>query len=753
MSTPDLELERRYVVGLYRRLDEVWHRAARRRATRDETAGTPQAVGERDAAVAFDLERLAQLRAAERGLCFGRLDLADGERHYVGRIGLRSEDHEPLLLDWRAPAARPFYTATAASPEGVRRRRHLHLRGRQVVGLTDEVLSIDAGAAVGDDDSALLAALAARRSGRMRDVVATIQTDQDRIIRDDARGILVVQGGPGTGKSVVALHRVAYLLYTHRERLSRSGVLVVGPHRTFLDYVSEVLPALGETSVVFATVDGLLPGVTATRPEPVATAALKGRPAMADVLAAAVADRQEVPDRALELVVDDHVLRLEPTTVARARRRARASGLPHNRARRHFVAGVLDALVAQEVQRLAADVGDADLVAETVDAEALRAKLRRDRSVRAALQRLWPRLTPQRLLDDLFASPERLAAAAPQLIAREQQALLRRPLGTWTPADVPLLDEAAELLGPLPTSVAAQRRAEGSATAYAQGVLDVLTGSRAHEHTPGESLLASDVVTADALAERHDAVDDRSAAERAAVDRTWAYGHVVVDEAQELSAMAWRMLLRRCPSRSMTLVGDVAQTGALAGASTWQEALEPHVGERWRLAELSVNYRTPAEIMALAAQVLAEAAPGLEPPRSVRATGVVPWRRRVPRAQLGAAAAAEAAAELAAVGDGRVAVLTAAPLREQVAAAVTAAVPDAASGEAPDLRRSVVVLSVAQAKGLEFDAVVVVEPRAVLDASPRGAHDLYVALTRATQRLGVVHSQRLPAALEELAPR
>src|SRR5690349_2325076 len=307
---------------LYGRLDERRADTARRLESvlHDETVGTPQALTERDAAAAMYTDRLAALRAAEHGLAFGRLDTETGERRYIGRLGLLDEDndYEPLLMDWRAPAAQPFYTATAASPEGMRRRRHLRTRRREVTGIDDAILDLDAARAAGaaqdsglTSEAALLAAVGASRTRRMADIVATIQAEQDRIIRARPSGGLVRQGGPGTGKTAVALHRAAYLLYTHRDRLARRGVLVVGPNATFLRYIGQVLPSLGETSVVLGTVGQLFPGLDAKRAEPAAVAEVKGRVAMAAVIAAAVRDRQQVPRRPVELTVEQQRVRLD----------------------------------------------------------------------------------------------------------------------------------------------------------------------------------------------------------------------------------------------------------------------------------------------------------------------------------------------------------------------------------------------------------------------------------------------------------
>jgi DNA helicase IV len=471
----ELENEQAYVSMLYDRLDTLRARAAGRVAQALRPAGeggTYQARLERDALVTRYRDRLAQLWSAEIGLCFGRLDLADGTRRYVGRLGLADDDREPLLVDWRAPAARSFYRATPADHSGVVRRRHLRTKGRVVVDFEDDVLDLDA---LSDDErsglsgeAALLASLNASRTGRMGDIVATIQAEQDRIIRSELRGILVVEGGPGTGKTAVALHRAAYLLYTHRERLARRGVLVVGPNPTFLRYIERVLPSLGETGVLLATTAELYPGVTATATEPPEAAALKGEERMAGVLAAAVADRQRLPGEDLEIPFDSQVLRLDRASCRHARQAARAAGTPHNQARAVFRRELLAALSRQVVARLVADLPqvdlpDDDLIGDDVPSEQLLdAELREIRSelgaapqVRAAIDGLWPRLTPQELLTGLLTSPERLAAAAPELSPAERSLLLREPpvrraaggAGWWTPADVPLLDEAAVLLG------------------------------------------------------------------------------------------------------------------------------------------------------------------------------------------------------------------------------------------------------------------------------------------------------------------
>ncbi len=758
-STDDLDAEQQYVTMLYQRLDQRRADITRRLrdVLRNPTAGTPQARTERDVAAAMYSDQLATLNAVEQGLCFGRLDLEEGSepdgaevegapRRYIGRLGLLDEDngYEPLLVDWRAPVARSFYTATAAAPDGVRRRRHLRTRSRTVLGFDDEVLDLDATDLESTrsgltSEAALLAALGASRTGRMSDIVATIQVEQDRIIRAKPQGVLVVQGGPGTGKTAVALHRAAYLLYTHREQLAKRGVLVVGPNPTFLRYIGQVLPSLGETSVLLSTVAELHPGLHARGTEPPSTAAVKGRAEMAAVVAAAVRDRQQVPDEPVELTVEQQRVRLDREVCTPARTRARRSRKQHNEAKRIFHREVVTALARQVAASLGGNLLDAGDLAD------IRTELRGSPELTAVLDQLWPTLTPEQLLAGLYSSPERLATAARGLPAPERDLLAREPAPSsnplddlvWTPADVPLLDEAAELLG---SDGSAEATREASALraelAYAQGVLDILD---LEEDLDPELLRATDIVDADRLAQRQQMRSHETTAERAAADRTWTYGHVIVDEAQELSPMAWRVLMRRCPSRSMTVVGDVAQTGDVAGARSWAEVLGPWVADRWRLEQLTVNYRTPAEIAAVADDVLAALDVGIEAPTSVRSTGEVP--RSVPVQVLADELPAVVAEEAAAVGDGRVAVLAPAALVDGLRALL---------GTGTDLEEPTVVLTVTEAKGLEFDAVVLVEPQQLLDASPHGCNDLYVALTRATRRLAVVHSGALPPVLNRL---
>ena len=778
MSNAELDREQDYITLLYTRLDDLRKRSNDRlTGVLRQSGGTHQARVERETFSAMYRQQIAQFDAAENGLCFGRLEFDDGELRYVGRLGIHSDtdEYQQLLMDWRADAARPFYLATATSPGDVRVRRHIKTRARQIASIDDEVLDLAAADPSRHEgltgESALLAALNASRTGSMGDIVETIQAEQDVIIRAPMAGALVVQGGPGTGKTAVALHRAAYLLYTYRRQLEKRGVLVVGPNATFLRYIGQVLPSLGETSVLLSTIGELFPGVSATGTEAPEVAAIKGRLAMARVIAAAVRDREEVPDEPLEIradaarlrlvatstrdeaprefAADSGRLRLTPRTVAQARERARRSRRPHNQARSVFAREIVNALTRQLATRIGTDVRTGASLMDQDDVADLRRELRTDPAVRAAINTLWPILTPQRLVRDLLADSDRLAAAAPRMSAADRAALHRAPDAPWTPADVPLLDEAAELLGEDDRAIrAAEARRRRQEESYAEGVLEII--GRDEEDDP-EILMGADLVDASRLAARYEDEENMTAAERAAADRTWAFGHVIVDEAQELSQLAWRMLMRRCPARSLTIVGDVAQTGDLGGLHTWGEALDPYLKDRWRLAPLTVNYRAPAEVMAVAADVLAAIDPALTTPRSVRESGYEPWHLEAAPGEF-TAAVAHAAARLAEqAGDGKLAVIVPERLSAEVGAAVSAALPGTAIGADPDLTSPVVVLTVKQAKGLEFDCVLIADPAGLLAESPRGLNDMYVALTRATRQVGVVHPGPLPAVLGRLS--
>jgi len=743
----DLAAEQAYITSLYERVDEL---RARVRADLSDvrlqrvSGLTHQGRSERDSRASMLEDRVAQLDGIEEGLCFGRIDRTDGEQFYIGRIGVASPNYDRLLVDWRAPAARPFYAATPRAPQGVVRRRHLRTRRRVVLGIEDDVLDIDAVSEADQrhlaGEGALIAALNAGRTGHMRDIVATIQAEQDAVIRSGLDGVLVVEGGPGTGKTAVALHRAAYLLYEHRRQLASRGVLVVGPGDVFLRYIERVLPSLGETGVLLSTISGLYRGSRVTSEEGDAVAAVKGDLRMAGVLGHAIRLHQSLPTRVIEFRYGRTTLEMDVNEVARCRGRARRSRRPHNRARAVFFRELLNGLVAQAARALDQDILDADSRADLIS------ELGEHDPVVEILDAHWPVLRPEEVLGTLYADPQFLTRAADQLPVADR-GLLARPAGHgWTAADMPLLDELAERLGtvtPADPAAVARRGDEAAEEGYAEEMLAEL------------DLVVP--VDASLVAARYRGTPTRqTTAERAGADRAWAYGHVIIDEAQELSPMAWRMLARRCPSRSMTVVGDLAQASGPASLRSWAQALDSYAPGHWRRVELTVNYRTPVEIMGLAADVLRVADPHLRPPDAIRSVGEGPVAVGVPARALAAEVARvagdQAARYAAEETGGTVGIIAAGVDLASVAEAVAQAIPGASTSGRASLDSPAVVLTPRTTKGLEFDTVIVVEPTAIVAERDRGRHDLYVALSRATQRLVVVHSADLPEGMDRLVP-
>jgi DNA helicase IV len=786
---PELAAEQRYLDRAYGRLDEM-----RKAATRVaegyadvRQGGTHQARLERDAAAAHTRRRLAALNIGNAPLCFGRIDLEprpgedgqeppDDDRFYIGRISVTEADQTPLIVDWRAPVAEPFYRATAVEPMGVVRRRHFQTHGRELLGIDDEVFDSTAADEAGFTivgEAALLAALDRHRTGRMSDIVATIQAEQDEAVRAPLAGILVVAGGPGTGKTAVALHRAAYLLYTHRQRLASRGVLLVGPSPIFLRYIDEVLPSLGEDDVQLTTVAGLKPQLRARSAEDPAIAALKGDARMAQVIARALRDRERPLRDDLSVVLDGHVLRLRRAESARIVERVRRRRGTHNERRPAVTRIVLDHLREQyrrslvaayerDVRRIDPDAelplslpGEDELLDVPIAAALARGerasddweaelsnRLRRTPEVRAALERMWPVLSGAELVHDLFSFPALIRSAANGVLARDEHQLLARPRSSsvrevhWTEADVALVDEADALLGPPESGRPRRRRRRRTAP---DSVLE--DAARVVEELGlGAYTTAAEVV------ERY---GGGAAPNEDGVGEARTFGHVLVDEAQDLTAMQWRMVGRRCPSGSMTLVGDFGQSSRPGALHDWEAVRAQLPGdEPARVVELSVNYRTPSEIMDLADRFVAASAPDVRRARSVRSTG------RPPEfvAADDPADLVTLVADAARSGNGErgtTAVIAPRDLHGDLVAVLADL--GAVTGSADALDAPVAVVDASDAKGLEFDHVIVVEPARLVTADAPGLRLLYTALTRATQTLTVAHAAPLPEALEPAA--
>ena len=652
------------------------------------STGTGQDRLEREAHLDQVTRQLAAVRGAEQRLAFGRIDGLDGTVRHVGRIGLRDEDGEPVLLDWRAPNAASFYQATFADPMGLRSRRRIMLRDRTVTHIEDEDLHDPTSLAT----AAAADAVDAPRSGRMQDIIATIAADQDAIVRSPMNQVTVVEGGPGTGKTVVALHRAAWLLYTHRDRLAKDGVLVVGPSPVFLHYIDQVLPSLGETDVVLVTPGQLFPGVTARALDTSAASAVKGDLRMIRVMANAVRLRERIPTVDTVIELDDRSrVRISAEQLANARAAVGRRASFHT-GRESFLRRAMEHLARNRARDLGWDERDTDI------RDQLMADLAGERAVKRTLNLMWLPITPERLVRLLLSDADYLAHAADGILtAAEQEAILRTPDAPWTIDDVPLLDEAAERLGPWIDPRGHRDEVDARELSLA-----------------GFGVIASDELTS-------------TVAERALEDRSWIYGHVVVDEAQELSRMAWHILQRRAARLSMTIVGDLQQTTHPAGARSWDEALS-WARDRIVINRLRVTYRITRQTAAVAADLLTRAggrAPDLHPVRD----GADPVLH-----SCAAGDVLRTIAEVVSVEEhGRWAVIVPDARLREWGDALVASNPMFGSGDAA-LDAPVSVITARESKGLEFDAVLLVDPAALATQGHDGS-DIYVAATRATQVL------------------
>ncbi|MFK7919563.1 MAG: hypothetical protein AB8G14_15920 [Ilumatobacter sp.] len=681
--------------------------------TEADQGGTFQARYERNTFDAAIVKRLEELELGDSSLVFGRIDrLAESpdefEPFHIGRLAIADEDREPVVIDWRAPVAEPFYRATGREPMGIARRRHFVIEGRELQGIEDELFG-EGRLGLGSDDgltpagdgavvaadsglrgySTLLASIERGRTGTLGDIVATIQGEQDEIIRSPQHGVLVVQGGPGTGKTVVALHRAAYLLYTHRFPLEDQGVLVIGPNRVFLRYIERVLPSLGEAGVDQVVLADLVRGVDFLRPgsegddSPIA-ARLKGEERMSELIDNAIADRERPLREDVVIPFGAGYVRLRAAESARIIKTAKRRFQRHNAGRRYVENEVWSAM--------AATVRDPE-----IGPKQIKDAFRGTPDGRAILDSMWPVLTPAQLLHDLFGSKALLRLAARDVMSEhDAMALFRRRSESvddvrWTASDVALLDDALDVLGPKPGK--------------------------------GGKLEESDEI------------------------RT--FGHIVIDEVQDLTPMQLKMAMRRSLNGSMTIVGDIAQaTGPLAPDS-WDDVLA-HLPDRKppRVIGLSVGYRIPGQIMELANKVAAVATPGLRAPESVRIGEAGPLIvRSESRQALPADVARQVAVMQGVLNGGSLGVVAPDDMLPELSEALTAASINHGTATRTGLDAGITLVPVSVVKGLELDGVIVVEPAKIVSDIEHGMRALYVALTRSTQRLTVIHADDLPPAM------
>ncbi|MDN4472510.1 RNA polymerase recycling motor ATPase HelR [Demequina zhanjiangensis] len=702
-----VEADEAHLVKVRDALD--WHVAdlrSRLAAEFEQGGGAWQGAVEREQTVQYLGRRLRALERYGAELCLGRFTTDDGGAVYIGRLGLTDAQGARLLYDWRSGAAEPFFGATAAHPMGVVTRRRFRWRGGRIVDHWDEAVNGTAVAddAALDDDSALLASLGESRTTRMRDVLATIQSDQDAIVRADSSGVLVVDGGPGTGKTVVALHRAAFLNYSDARLRAQGGkVLVVGPHRPYLEFIADVLPSLGEESVQTCTYRDLVVEGADAVPEEQEAVRLKADLDLA--IDAAVRLYEEPPTDSLVVDAGETEVRIVAPDWAEAFE-APTGELPHNAAREEVWTALLD-IVARAVlgedldDHEDADEFDAYGLSVTSRAAEIRRAAGRDQGLRDALGKAWPILDPQEVVGDLLSVPAYLRMCAPWLTPDQVASLQRDEPARWTDGDLPVLDAARARIGDPhePARKARQRAARAAERARMDDVVADLVDQDDSEMGVMSMLRGQDLMS----------VLDTDEGGPGLGDLSGPFAHVIVDEAQELTDGQWRSLMRRCPSGSFTVVGDRAQ--ARAGfPEAWEDRLSRVGLTKVRRVPLTVNYRTPEEVMAEAAPVIQAVLPDANVPVSVRAGGhpVVHGSR----------------ADLDGIVDGWL---------QENSRGVACVIGDPAYAPRPRVSS----LSPALAKGLEFDLVVLVDPAAFGD-DVAGAVDRYVAMTRSTSRLVVL---------------
>ncbi|MBP9114969.1 MAG: AAA family ATPase [Acidimicrobiia bacterium] len=774
MRKDDQASEQDFINSIYARLEDMRKSAQAIETSYSEVGrgGTHQAKYEKDAAISVARQRLGSLNINSQPLCFGRLDLEDDNAIeekttvYVGRISISNEEQESLVIDWRAPVAEPFYRATPIDPHGVVRRRHFHMSDKKIIRMDDEVFDENKAEknklhVVGE--AALLSAVSKKRTGRMGDIVATIQEEQDRAIRAQLNKVLIVTGGPGTGKTAVALHRAAYLLYTYRNTLVNSGVLLVGPSKTFLRYIDEVLPSLGENDVFLRTINTIRTTQQIHEYDTRKNATLKGDIRMVSVLKNALSDRQHPLDKPKDITIDGYKLNLNKRNTQKIINHLKERPGTHNQKRPMFIRSIVNELISQykkqmvrayqnsstkkiensavqsNLRSLGNKVIDPDIVKKILDKqhipevwlEKMDDRIRHNDEVKISIERMWPALSGSELYHDMCSFKALISSASKNILTENEQNALYKDRAEdiesvqWTDYDIALIDEADSICGPLTSSRNTRKRTNyDSEEENASRVIGEL-GLKGY-------------MTASELAQRY---GEKSNSEITSSDTIKTFGHVLIDEAQDFSPMQWRMIARRVPSMSMTIVGDFAQASHPGTCKNWDEVLNILNGVAKTNDEtvlLSVNYRTPAEVMDFAHDIMREVSPELAQTQAVREVGYYP---------------------IVEIGDininsvvkyvksnfndeGTIAVIANLEIHKELEEILKEF--DASAENSKSIDTKVAILQAVDAKGLEFDHVIIYDPHEIVGdvKRPAGWKSLFVTLTRATQSLVVIMDEK-----------
>ena len=773
MRKDDQASEQKYIDSVYDRLEDMRKSAEAIETSYSEVGrgGTHQAKYEKDAAISIARSRLGSLNLNNQPLCFGRLDLEDhntiDEKNtaYVGRLAISDENQDPLVIDWRAPVAEPFYRATPIDPYGVVRRRHFHMAERKIVRMDDEVFDDEKAQKnklniVGE--AALLSAVSKKRTGRMGDIVATIQQEQDLAIRTPINKTLIVTGGPGTGKTAVALHRAAYLLYTYRDTLVNSGVLLIGPSKTFLRYIDEVLPSLGENDVFLRTINTLRTTQKIKEYDSRKVAALKGDLRMVTVIKNALADREHPLDKNREIYFDGYKLILSHRNTKRIIDQLKQRQGTHNQKRQMFRRSIINELISQykkqmvhayqntsiqkqisnqnstmepgssPVRNLANKVIDPEIAKKIIDKqhipevwlEKMDDRLKHHDEIKLAIERMWPALSGAELYHDLCSFKALIASASEGILTEPEQNSLYKiraeSIGEvqWTDYDIALIDEADAICGPLSATRGNKRKAK-------------FDGEEENASRVIGELGLKGFFTASELAQRY---GENSQSDRSQSDSIKTFGHVLIDEAQDLTPMQWRMIARRVPNLSMTIVGDFAQASHPGTCKNWDEVLEILNRESSGNDEtvlLSVNYRTPAEVMDFAHDIMREVSPELAQTNAVREVGYKPEIIISDIALKDVITHVDSALEKG----GTIAIIADGSQHGELGALLSNY--DASFDNSKSIDTNIAILQSVDAKGLEFDHVIVYDPHKIVGdvKRPAGWKSLFVTITRATQSL------------------